>query len=66
MGLVSKKHKPVPPTPYYYGKRAELFLHDAEIALLQGDTTKHAQLILRATEYNDLAGRLPLEKEEDE
>jgi hypothetical protein len=59
VGLVSKNHKPVPPTPYYYGKRAELFLHDAEKALLQGDTTKHAQLMLRATQYEELAGQLP-------
>lgn len=61
-----KKHKPVPPTPYYYGKRAELFLHDAQMALTQGDTARYAALMLRATEYNDLAGRLPLEKEENE
>jgi hypothetical protein len=61
-----KKHKPVPPTPYYYGKRAELFLHDAQMALLQGDTTNHARLMLRATEYYDLAGQFPLKKEDDE
>jgi hypothetical protein len=65
VGLVSKRHKPVPPTPFYYGKRAELFLHDAEVALLQGDTSKHAQLMLRATEYQQLAGQLPLEKEDN-
>jgi len=59
---MSKKHKPVPPTPYYLGKRAELFLHDAEIALAQGDTTKHARLMLRATEYEQLAGQLPREE----
>jgi len=63
---VSKRHKPVPPTPYYYGKRAELFLHDAEVALTQGDASRYHSLMLRATEYNDLAGRLPLEKEENE
>jgi len=50
------------PPPYYYGVRAELFLHDAQQALLQGDTTKHAQLMLRATHYQTLAGQLPLEK----
>ena len=50
------------PPPYYYGVRAELFLHDAEQALLQGDTTKHAQLMVRATHYQTLAGQLPLEK----
>jgi len=58
--------KVVPPTPFYLGKRAELFLHDAEIALAQGDTTTHAQLVLRATEYRDLAGQLPLEKVDNE
>jgi hypothetical protein len=57
--------KVVPPTPFYLGKRAELFLHDAEIALAQGDTTKHAQLMLRATEYEKLAGFLPREEGTD-
>lgn len=56
------RHIPVPPTPYYYGVRAELFLHDAEQALKQGDTTKHAQLMVRATHYAELAGQLPLEE----
>ena len=63
---MSKRHKPVPPTPYYYGKRAELFLHDAQVALTQGDTARYNNLMLRATEYNELAGRLPLEKEDNE
>jgi len=63
---MSKKHKPVPPTPYYYGKRAELFLHDAQNALLRGDTARHAQLMLRATEYEQLAGQLPFKKEDNE
>jgi hypothetical protein len=56
------RHKAVPPTPYYYGVRAELFLHDAEQALRQGDTTEHARLMLRASEYHELAGHLPLEE----
>lgn len=56
------QHKPVPPTPFYYGKRAELFLHDAQMALLEGDTSRYAQLMLRATEYEELAGQLPSEK----
>jgi hypothetical protein len=64
--LVSKNHKPVPPTPFYYGKRAELFLHDAQQALLQGDATKHAHLMLRATEYEQLAGFLPREEGTDD
>lgn len=52
----------VPPTPYYYGKRAELFLFDAEQALEQGEHERHAQLIARATHYQGLAGQLPLER----
>jgi len=55
-----KSLTPVPPTPYYYGKRAELFLYDAEQALLKGEREKHAQLIARATHYQQLAGQLPL------
>jgi hypothetical protein len=63
VGLVSNqpKHIPVPPTPYYYGVRAELFLHDAEQALKQGDTTEHARLMMRATHYAGLAQQLPME-----
>lgn len=56
-----KQYKPVPPTPYYYGKRAELFLFDAEQALKQGEHDRHAQLMVRATHYRNLAGQLPLE-----
>lgn len=58
----AKRYKPVPPTPYYYGKRAEMFLHDAEQALAEGNTERHAQLMVRATHYRDLAGELPLER----
>ena len=50
-----------PPTPYYYGVRAELFLHDAQQALMRGDKERHAQLMLRATQYQTLGGQLPLE-----
>lgn len=58
----AKRYKPVPPTPYYYGKRAEMFLHDAEVALAEGNTEQHARLMVRATHYRDLAGELPLER----
>ena len=58
---MSKKRKPVPPTPYYLGLRAELFLHDAEQALKEGNKEKHASLVLRATEYQRMAGQLPME-----
>jgi hypothetical protein len=60
---MSKPHKPVPPTPYYYGVRAELFLHDAELALREGRSQDHARLLVRATHYQELAGQLPLEKD---
>lgn len=58
--VVIRKH--TTPTPYYYGVRAELFLHDAQRALMQGDTKEHARLIVRATHYAKLAGQLPLEE----
>jgi hypothetical protein len=57
---MSKVHIPVPPTPYYYGVRAELFLHDAEQALREGRSQDHARLMVRATHYQGLAGQLPL------
>ena len=60
MATMSKR-KPVPPTPYYLGVRAELFLHDAEQALRDGNKEKHAALVLRATEYQRMAGQLPME-----
>lgn len=56
---MSKPHIPVPPTPYYYGVRAELFLHDAEQALREGRSQDHAKLMVRATHYQELAGQLP-------
>ena len=59
---MSKDRNPVPPTPYYYGVRAELFLHDAEQALKQGDTPDHARLLVRDTHYAELAGQFPLEE----
>ena len=49
-----------PPTPYYYGVRAELFLHDAQQALAQGNKERHHELILKAVEYQELAVQLPL------
>ena len=60
MATMSKR-KSVPPTPYYLGVRAELFLHDAEQALREGNKEKHAALVLRATEYQRMAGQLPME-----
>ena len=56
-----KKHKPVPPNSFYYGKRADLFLSEALRALSEGQKEKHAELMLRAEQYRDLAGQMPLE-----
>lgn len=50
------------PTPYYYGVRAELFLHDAERALAEGKREEYLRLMSRAIEYQGLAGQLPLEE----
>jgi hypothetical protein len=56
-----KKHKPVPPTSFYYGKRADLFLSEALRALSEGNKEKHAELVTRAQQYRDLAGQMELE-----
>lgn len=58
MAIVVERGRP--PTPYYYGVRAELFLHDAEQALAQGNKERHHELILKAVEYQELAVQLPL------
>lgn len=64
--MAKKPWKPVPPTPYYLSKRAEMFSASAQKALAEGDVSKYNALILRAIEYRTLAGQLPLEKEDDE
>ena len=61
VGAIMSEKKSVPPTPYYLGVRAELFLHDAEQALREGKKERHAELVLRATEYQRMAGQLPME-----
>ena len=60
---MAKPHKPVPPTPYYLSKRAEMFSASAQKALAEGDVSKYNALVLKAIEYRTLAGQLPLEKE---
>lgn len=55
--------KAVPPTPYYYSKRAEMFSASADRALAEGRVSDYTALMLRAAEYRTLAGQLPLEKE---
>ncbi len=55
-------HKPVPPTPYYYGKRADLFLRQALDALAQGNKPTYERYLLKAIEYRQLSGQFPIEK----
>jgi hypothetical protein len=61
--LIVAKWKPVPPTPYYYSKRAEMISAMAEKAMAEGRISDYTALILKAIEYRALAGQLPLEKE---
>jgi hypothetical protein len=56
----------VPPTPYYYSKRAEMFSASASKAFAEGRITDYTALILKAIEYRTLAGQLPLEKENND
>lgn len=61
--MAKKPWKPVPPTPYYLSKRADMLSASAHTALAEGDVSKYNALMLRASEYRTLAGELPLEKE---
>lgn len=61
--IVAKKWKPVPPTPYYLSKRADMFSANADRALAEGKVSEYNALMLRAAEYRTLAGQLPLEKD---
>ena len=61
--IIVGKWKAVPPTPYYLSKRAEMFSASASKALAEGRVTDHSALMLKAIEYRNLAGQLPLEKE---
>lgn len=54
--------KPVPPTPYYYGKRADLFLRQAMQWLAQGNEANYNKYLLKAIEYRELSGQFPIEK----
>ncbi len=57
---MKKPWKPVPPTPYYLSKRAEMFRREAERALERGEKTHAEHLTKRAREYSVLAGELSL------
>jgi hypothetical protein len=64
--IIVGKWKPVPPTPYYLSKRAEMFSASASKALAEGRVTDHSALVLKAIEYRNLAGQLPLEKDDND
>ena len=67
LSIVAKKPwKPVPPTPFYLSKRAEMYSASADKALAEGRLTDYSALMLKAVEYRTLAGQLPLEKVDDE
>lgn len=61
--IVGKKWKAVPPTPYYFSKRADMFSVSADKALAEGKVSEYNALMLKSIEYRTLAGQLPLEKE---
>ena len=48
----------VPPTPYYYGARAELFRKNALAALARGDRETYLQQMQQCAKYTDLAMQL--------
>ena len=63
---MAKNWKPVPPTPFYLSRRAELFSATAQIALADGRISDYRALMLKAIEYRNLAGELPLEKDDND
>jgi hypothetical protein len=63
---VGKVWKAVPPTPFYLSRRAELFSATAQIALADGRISDYRALMLKAIEYRNLAGELPLEKDDND
>lgn len=59
--MVATNHVAVPPTPYYYGVRAEWHLREAERAHARGDKAEYDKNILRFYEFRRLAGQLEME-----
>lgn len=59
MELVTN-HVAVPPTPYYYGARAEWFRREADKALSNNLLSKYYELFNRYLEYEQLAQQIPL------
>ena len=64
--IVAKAWKPVPPTPFYLSKRADMYSASAHKALAEGRITDYSALMLKSIEYRTLAGQLPLEKVEND
>lgn len=63
LSIVAKVWKAVPPTAFYYSKRADLFSANALKALAEGNVSEYNAQMLKSIEYRTLAGQLPLEKE---
>lgn len=61
-----KKRKPVPPTPFYLSRRAELFRREAQRALESGERTKASELLNKAREYAILAGEFDMEGQDEQ
>ncbi len=53
-------HVAVPPTPYYYGLRAEWFRKEADKALSNNQLERYYDFFNRYLEYEELAGQLPV------
>lgn len=54
--------KVVPPTPYYYGARAELFRKNALSALARGDRETYLQQMQQCAKYTELAMQFDFDK----
>lgn len=59
-----KTRKVVPPTPYYYGARAELHRSNALQALSVGDHESYLQQMTQYAKYTELAMQLKLAYDE--
>lgn len=53
-------HVAVPPTPYYYGARAEWFRKEADKCLSNNQLEKYYDFFNRYLEYEQLAQQIPL------
>jgi len=60
---MTRKRKPVPPTPFYLSKRAELFRREAVKAEQAGEKSRRDELLKHARKYAILAGELDLDTE---